>query len=64
MTMGRLKHVERDYLKIREWVRDKLFSVMHVPTKRNLADILTKPLTPPHFAKLRDMFMSTAGGRA
>lgn len=64
MTMGRLKHVERDYLKIREWVRDKLFSVAHVPTKRNLADIFTKAMAPPHFAKLRDMFMANVGCRA
>ena len=59
-SLGRMKHLERSYLKIREWLSDKLFSLSHVTTKRNIADCLTKSLCPSLFTKLRQQFMYEA----
>ena len=59
-TMSRMKHVERDYLKIREWVENKLFNLFYVPTKKNPADLLTKALCPQQFQKLRAFFLNRA----
>ena len=58
MTHSRMKHVERDFLKIREWVRDKVLTMFHVPGKRNPADAFTKALCPQQFEKLRALFMA------
>jgi hypothetical protein len=55
--LTRMKHLQRDYLKIREWVHDKLLTLAYVPTKRNVADMFTKYLCPSHFAKLRSFVM-------
>jgi hypothetical protein len=52
-----MKHLERDHLKIREWIRDKLLSLVFVPTKRNIADMFTKYLCPSHFLKMRAHLM-------
>ena len=53
----KLKHIDAH----QEWVkvlRDKSILVpVHVPTKRNLADIFTKILTVPEFTRLRNMIM-------
>ena len=60
MTMTRMKHITRDMLKIREWIRDKLVEMGFVSSKKNPADMLTKGLAPTHFDKLRAMVMHRA----
>ena len=60
MTMTRMKHITRDMLKIREWIRDKMVKMGFVPTKKNPADLLTKGLCPTQFDKLRAMLMQRA----
>ena len=47
-----MKHIQRDFLKIREFVREKLIKVSFVSTAINLADSMTKPLQPSRFDKL------------
>jgi hypothetical protein len=55
--LTRMKHLQRDYLKIREWVNAKLLALVYVPTKQNVADLFTKYLCPSHFVKLRSFLL-------
>ena len=41
----RTKHIELDCHFVREKLLDGLISLHHTPTKQQLADVLTKPLT-------------------
>ena len=53
----KLKHIDarQECVKV---LRDSSILVpVHVPTKRNLADIFTKILTVPEFTRLRNMIM-------
>ncbi|KAM6585354.1 hypothetical protein CsatB_012356 [Cannabis sativa] len=45
----RTKHVEIDCHTVREKINQGVLRMSHVPSKANLADILTKPLFPSHF---------------
>ena len=49
---GRTKHVDIDCHFIREHVDSKFIKLIHVTTKQQLADILTKPLPKPLFQDL------------
>ena len=50
-TSARSRHIERRYLKIREWVSAGHIVVKYVPTDDNRADMFTKPLMPEPFHK-------------
>ncbi len=56
-AVSRIKHIQRDYLKIREWIAEKIFRMEYVPSNRNPADLLTKYLCPSAFLKLRAKLM-------
>jgi len=45
----RSRHIERRYLKIREWVAMGEIRVEYVETQNNPADILTKPVNASTF---------------
>lgn len=49
----RLKHIKLKYHFIKELVINKLVSVNYIPTKDQIADILTKNLIGEQFYKLR-----------
>ncbi|KAL3698464.1 hypothetical protein R1sor_012540 [Riccia sorocarpa] len=51
---ARTKHIETHYHFVREQVSQKTVNLVHIPTRQQLADILTKPLGPTRFQKLRD----------
>lgn len=50
---SRTKHIDIRHHFIRELVEDKIVTLEHVPTERQLADIFTKPLDAATFDKLR-----------
>ena len=56
-SKGRLKHIELTYLKVREHFRKKLIKAIKIDGTKQLADILTKPLTEKSFVNLRDKIM-------
>ena len=51
------KHIDRRYLKVREWVEDGLISVDKVRTDENPADIFTKFVSLAKFVKFCKMIM-------
>ena len=54
----RSRHIERRYLRIREWVADGEIEVRYVATKDNCADALTKPLDAATFARHAERLMN------
>jgi hypothetical protein len=50
---SRTKHMELDIHFVREKVLNKQLQVLHVPAVEQLADPLTKPLSPSNFATIR-----------
>ncbi|OIT39145.1 putative mitochondrial protein [Nicotiana attenuata] len=50
---SKMKHLEVDYHFVRSLVRQGFLHVVHVSTKDQLADALTKPLARPDFERLR-----------
>ena len=53
MVKPRNKHIKLRYHWIREKVRKGLFTLLHVKTTENIADLLTKNLSLPQQQKLR-----------
>ena len=53
----RTKHIAIKYHHFREHVKNKTVKVVHVDTNEQLADILTKPLSPVKFERLRKKLM-------
>lgn len=51
---ARTKHVEIDFHFVREKVSSGAFQVQYIPTKDQIADIMTKGLTSLRFQFLRD----------
>ena len=49
----RSRHIERRFLKIREWVAEGHIKVVYCPTADNPSDMLTKPLPAEVFEKHR-----------
>lgn len=47
------KHVDPYYLRSRDWIEEKIFELFHTPGSENPADMMTKPLPPVTFLKLR-----------
>ena len=54
----RTKHIDIRYHVIRDYVEKELVLLVHIPTKQQLADILTKSLHAPRFIYLRDQILS------
>ena len=50
---GRMKHIERDFHFVREYVKAGKLKIAYISTKDQLADILTKPLPKLWFVKLK-----------
>ena len=57
---GRMKHVERRHLFIRECVEDMKIVVPFVASHENLADFFTKALPPKVFFEIRNRIMNHA----
>ena len=57
-TVSRMKHVQRDFIRIREFVDAKELCVKYIDTKANLADALSKALQTSRFRALVVRFMS------
>lgn len=55
---AKTKHIDIQYHLVRECVQDKIISLEYIPTKDELADILTKALDSPNFKRLRDLIYS------
>jgi hypothetical protein len=55
----RTKHIDLRYHFIRDCVQAKLFSIMHVPTAEQQADIFTKGLQRNLFTKFRNLIMAS-----
>jgi hypothetical protein len=53
MLQSRIKHIEVWYHLLRDNVEKVNIDLIHVPTEKQLADILTKPLDQDTFAHLR-----------
>ena len=56
----RSRHIERRYLKIREWVAQGEIVVEYIDTKLNPADALTKPLAADVFQRHVDVLMGVS----
>ena len=54
----RMKHVQRRHFFVRDMVESFELEVPFVPTKKNAADIFTKPLGYRRFEKLRKVLMN------
>jgi hypothetical protein len=50
---SRTKHIELDIYFVRERVVSKQLNVLHVPARDQLADSLTKPLSPSNYGDIR-----------
>ena len=55
---SKTKHIERRHYFIRECVENGKLRVPFVPTKDNVADFFTKPLTGKMFFDMRDKVMN------
>lgn len=51
------KHVAVSFHFVRDKVADGSLKIQHIPTKEQLADILTKPIPRDHFCNLRNTLM-------
>ena len=57
---GHARHIERRELHLREMRERKMVDIQFVPTEKNVADLLTKPLDAPRFEMLRGYLMFEA----
>ncbi|RWS18114.1 copia protein-like protein [Leptotrombidium deliense] len=51
----RTKHIDVRYHFIREKQEEGIINILHVPSENQLADLLTKPLVPIKFHRLRSL---------
>jgi hypothetical protein len=61
-TNHKLKHLNMRVQFIRELIQDGKIAIHFVPTKYNVADMLTKPLAKKEFQFLRNILMKGHGG--
>jgi hypothetical protein len=54
MANDQARVIPNQYFKIREWTKEGILRVLPIPSKENLADILTKPLGRTQFEYLRN----------
>ena len=50
----RSRHIQRRFLKLREWQAEGHIKLVYIPTAENAADVLTKPLPTAAFRKHTD----------
>ena len=50
----RTRHIEVRFYFVREKVEERKLEIVHVPSQKNLSDILTKPMNKTCFQRLRD----------
>ena len=48
------KHIRAKYFYVRELLKEEILDLRYVPTKHNVADIMTKPLACPIFEQYRE----------
>jgi hypothetical protein len=58
-SAGRSKHIDVRFKAVAQSVKDGTFCVRYVPSKWNVADIMTKLLGKIQFKRLRDMVTSS-----
>ena len=63
-TISRMKHIQRHFLKIREFIEAKSIKVQWEPTATNMADVFTKYLQASKFAKLVKGFMAQPNNKS
>ena len=63
VSHARTKHIEIDYHFVRERVAQKLLHIQFVPSKNQLADIFTKPLSLPLFQECKRNLNSRVADR-
>lgn len=51
-SKGRIEHLEIQYFKMCEHIKENQFRIVQVPTVAQLADLLTKPLIEELFTHL------------
>lgn len=56
---SRTKHVDVKFHFLREQVVLCLINIQYLPTHQQIADIMTKALTPDQFQRLRDLLTLT-----
>ena len=60
-NMRRTRHIEIKHMKVLEWVKAKLISLVYVPSSDNLADLFTKASRKQVFQSNRDSILSRVG---
>lgn len=56
---SRTKHIDIAYHKIRDEIKNNQVALKYIPTSKQEADILTKPLTGPTFVNLRNSIFNS-----
>ena len=56
-SMLKKKHNACAYHRVREAIAAKIVNFAHIPSERNISDVLTKPLGPTVFHKLLKEYM-------
>jgi hypothetical protein len=54
----RIKHLELKYFKVMEYVQERILNIFKVPSKDQLADVLTKPLLETAFTRVLAQLMN------
>ena len=57
VTSSRSRHLNSRWFHVREYIKDRVLRVSHIPTEKNVADILTKALDKVRFLALRRYLM-------
>jgi hypothetical protein len=60
-NMRRTRHIEIRHMKVLEWVKAGLISLVYVPSADNIADIFTKASKKQVFTSNRDSILSRVG---
>ena len=58
-TSARSRHLDSRWFCIRDYIKDRVLRVSHIPTDKNVADIFTKALDKPKFLALRRYLMGS-----
>ena len=58
---ARSKHIDIQYHYVREITQNGQVTLKYVPTKENIADVFTKPLSPAVFAKFQNSLVQLKG---
>jgi hypothetical protein len=61
-SAGRSKHIDVRFKHVAQSIREGVARVRYVSTKRNYADLMTKPLAKLEFKRLRDLCLRPESG--